>query len=133
VTATLAAQLRALADRVDDLEPARVVGELEALKFEVWTAAARATPTGPPLEAAGPMPEHLTTKAAADWLGISPTALRRFEADGQLAAIRIGRRVVFRRDTLDRFRADRERVSPGRWEVELHAAGAVTRFPLHVP
>src|SRR4029453_11498615 len=111
--ADLAAQLRALADRVADLAPAQVVGELEALKFEVWTAAGRATPLGPPTESAGPTPEHLTTKAAADWLGISPTALRRLEADGQLAAVRIGRRVVFRRDTLDRFRADRERLRGG--------------------
>lgn len=108
----LAAQLRALADRVDALEPPQVVGELEALKFAVWTAATSAEPIARP-RPAEPTPEHFTTKAAAAWLGISPTALRRLEADGQLPAVRIGRRVVFRRDTLDRFRADRERLRGG--------------------
>src|SRR5262249_7100386 len=97
--ADLADQLRALADRVDALAPAQVVGALEALKFVAWTAATSAEPIARP-RPAEPTPEHLATKAAAAWLGISPTALRRLEADGQLPAVRIGRRVVFRRDTL---------------------------------
>jgi excisionase family DNA binding protein len=110
--ADLASTLRRLADRLGELEPAEIIGELEALKFAVWTAATSAEPIAQP-RPAEPTPEHLTTKAAAGWLGISPTALRRLEADGQLPAVRIGRRVVFRRDTLDRFRADRERLRGG--------------------
>jgi predicted DNA-binding transcriptional regulator AlpA len=36
---SLAADLRALADRADTLEPAELCGALEALKVRVWTAA----------------------------------------------------------------------------------------------
>jgi len=79
----------------------------------VWTATAPVVPAAPASGGVVPLPEHLTTKAAAAWLGISPTALRRLEADGQLPAVRLGRRVVFRHDTLDRFRADRERLRGG--------------------
>jgi len=111
--ADLATQLRALADRLDELPPAQVVGELEAFKFLVWTASTRGGSPPPAAAPATPPPEHLTTKGAAAWLGISPTALRRLEAAGQLPAVRIGRRVIFRRDTLDRFRADRERARGG--------------------
>jgi len=35
----LAAQLRALADRADTLDPAEVCGALEALKLRIWLAA----------------------------------------------------------------------------------------------
>ena len=110
--ADLASALRHLADRVGALEPDEIIGELVRLMFGVWTAATSAPPIVRPHPAES-MPEHLTTKAAAAWLGISPTALRRLEAEGQLPAVRIGRRVVFRRDTLDRFRAGRERVRGG--------------------
>jgi excisionase family DNA binding protein len=58
-------------------------------------------------------PEHLSTKAAAAALGISPTAVRRLEAAGELPAVRIGRRVLFRRDTLERFGAEREHAAGG--------------------
>jgi excisionase family DNA binding protein len=58
-------------------------------------------------------PDHLSTKAAAAALGISPTAVRRLEAAGELPAVRIGRRVLFRRDTLERFGTERERPAGG--------------------
>jgi excisionase family DNA binding protein len=59
-------------------------------------------------------PEHLSTKAAAAALGISSTTVRRLEAAGELPAVRINRRVLFRRDTLERFGIDRERLAGGR-------------------
>jgi excisionase family DNA binding protein len=58
--------------------------------------------------------EHLSMKAAAAALGISPSAVRRLEAAGELPAVRIGRRVLFRRDTLERFGAEREHPAGGR-------------------
>jgi hypothetical protein len=104
----LAARLRQLADQVAELEPAQVVGALEALKFAVWTAA---TVPGPPLDAAvgtsydAPV---LDRRAAATYLGISVTAVRRHEARGVLAAVCMGRRVGYRRATLDAFLAAHE-------------------------
>jgi len=44
----LAAALHALADRLDALEPAQVIGELEAFKFQVWTTATNHHPTPAP-------------------------------------------------------------------------------------
>ena len=108
----LAAQLRALADRVGDLKPARVVGELEALKFAVWTAATSAEPIARP-RPAEPTPEHLTTKAAAAGSASRPPRSAVSRPMGSCPLVRIGRRVVFRRETLDRFRADRERLRGG--------------------
>jgi excisionase family DNA binding protein len=102
----LAAALRALADRVDDLDAAHLVGELAALTFTVWTASVSA-PTEPSSTArGGPM---LNTPEAARLLGISATALRRLVAAGEVPVCRFGRRVLYRRETLDRLRVDRER------------------------
>jgi excisionase family DNA binding protein len=78
----------------------------------VTRAAARLAQTprpDPGVPARSGTPEHLSTKAAAAALGISPTAVRRLEAAGELPAVRIGRRVLFRRDTLERFATERER------------------------
>lgn len=105
MTVDLAAMLRGLADRVADLPPARVIGELEALKFTIWTAATPplATPTDPTIS------PTLNTRDAAHLLGISPTALRRLVAAGEVPVLRLGRRVLFRRETLEHLRVDRER------------------------
>jgi len=76
-------------------------------------AAARLVQTPRPAPCAparAPLPEHLSTKDAAACLGISPSALRRLESAGELPAVRIGRRVLYRRDTLERFGAERERL-----------------------
>lgn len=101
----LAAQLRALADRAPHLEAAQVVGELEALKFMVWT-----TMVPPPtVPAATTVVPTLNTRAAAGLLGISPTGLRRLVAAGEVPVVRLGRRVLYRRETLERLRAERER------------------------
>ena len=76
-------------------------------------AAARLVQTPRPAPCAparAPLPEHLSTKDAAACLGISPSALRSLESAGELPAVRIGRRVLYRRDTLERFGAERERL-----------------------
>jgi hypothetical protein len=39
--------------------------------------------------------------------------VRRYEAAGELAAVRLGRRVLYRRETLEHFRAARERARGG--------------------
>jgi excisionase family DNA binding protein len=51
----------------------------------------------------------LSVSQAARFLGISRTALRRLEAGGHLTGVRIGRRLLFRKETLVRFAEDRER------------------------
>ena len=106
-----ARRLHQLAHQVETLDPAELVGQLEQLKFTVWATLTTSTPAAAPPPA--PEPAHLTTKAAAAWLGISPTAVRRYEAAGELAAVRLGRRVLYRRETLERFRAARERARGG--------------------
>jgi excisionase family DNA binding protein len=65
----------------------------------------RSDPDAPPRAAAT---EYLSTKAAAASLGISLTALRRLAVAGELPVVRIGRRVLFRRETLERFGTERE-------------------------
>jgi predicted DNA-binding transcriptional regulator AlpA len=90
--ANLAAELRALADRVADLDPARVVGELEALKFSVWTSV-----TAPaPATATADMSAALGVDAVAARTGMSTQWLYRQARAGRLPfARRIGRRLVF--------------------------------------
>lgn len=84
----LAAQLRALADQVADLEPARLVGELEALKFAVWTRS-----TTPP----APAPSRaLAIEEVMARTGMSKGWLYREARAGRLPFARyIGRRLVF--------------------------------------
>ena len=52
----------------------------------------------------------IDVQTAAELLGISVTALRRFERRGVLPAVRMGRRLLFRREVLTRFVADHERL-----------------------
>jgi excisionase family DNA binding protein len=93
---------------VDGLAP--LIMQLTALAMRAAARLAQATRPAPSPPARAAMPAHLSTKAAAAALGISPTAVRRLEANGELPAVRIGRRVLFRRDTLERFGAERERL-----------------------
>jgi predicted DNA-binding transcriptional regulator AlpA len=88
--ADLAAQLRALADRLGELAPAAVVGELEALRVVAFQEAIR--PTAPP-----PAPSNgLAVAAVVQRTGMSRDWLYREARAGHLPfARRLGRRVVF--------------------------------------
>lgn len=73
---SLAADLRALADRADTLEPAELCGALEALKVRAWTAAVAPNGAGSRLAAAEA--DHLLTiDEAAARLGVTRDWLRR--------------------------------------------------------
>lgn len=85
----LARQLHALADRLDELDPARVVGELEALKFTVCTAS---IPT-PEVKTNGSEDRLLTVDEAAERLGMSVTWLYKNAARLPFTR-RIGQRTV---------------------------------------
>src|SRR5262245_54799691 len=85
---TLAAQLRALADRVDVLAPAQVVGELEALKFEVWTAATSHPATAPDDETL------LDAAEVAAALGVPEKQARKLIAGRAFPVVRVGARYV---------------------------------------
>jgi predicted DNA-binding transcriptional regulator AlpA len=101
----LRARIHALADQVEHLEPARVVGELEALKFEVWTNAAPAQ-TG---SDAPPVSDALDVDAVAARTGMSTQWLYRQARAGRLPfARRLGRRLVFDEAGLRRW-LDRRR------------------------
>ncbi len=93
---------------VDGL-PALIM-QLTALVMRAAARLAQTPRPDPGAPARTATPEHLSTKAAAASLGISPTAVRRLKAAGEHPAVRIGRRVLFRRDTLERFGAERERL-----------------------
>jgi excisionase family DNA binding protein len=89
---TLATQLRALADQVEHLEPGRVIAELEALKFAVWTTA-----TAPaPATATADTSAALDVDQVAARCGMSRQWLYRQARKGALPfARRLGRRLVF--------------------------------------
>jgi excisionase family DNA binding protein len=94
----LAAQLHALADRLDTLEPGQVLGELERLRFAIWTGAT-AAPAAPPAPstALGISEVHKRT-------GMSRAYLYRAARAGRLPfARRIGRRLVFDEAGLTRW------------------------------
>jgi excisionase family DNA binding protein len=95
----------------DEAIPA-LMGELERLKATLW---------GRWLQRTYPAPEDqpandrlLSVPEAAQTLGISRTAVRRLEVAGTLPAVRIGRRLLFRRDVLVRFMEEHERPRGGR-------------------
>jgi excisionase family DNA binding protein len=94
----LAAQLRVLADRLDALEPAQVVGELEALRVVAFQAAIR-----PP--APTPAPSNgLAVGAVVQRTGMSRDWLYREARAGRLPFARHhGRRVVFDETGLTRW------------------------------
>jgi excisionase family DNA binding protein len=101
----VASQLRALADRVDALTPAQVVGALEALKCEViWTCAPNPAPVAAPVGSS----RGLDVAEVANRTGMSKDWLYREVRAGRLPfAHRYGRRVVFDELELERWRARR--------------------------
>jgi excisionase family DNA binding protein len=103
----LPARLRALADRAeaDALDPAQLVGELEALKFQVWTNATNHAPPCPPAGSS----RGLKVKTVAERTGMSRDWLYRQVRRGGLPfARRIGRRIVCDEAELTRW-LDRRR------------------------
>lgn len=104
--ADLAAQLRALADRVDQLAPAQVVGELETLKFQVWTAATTNHDAPAPVPGAS---RALDVAAVVERTGMSKDWVYREARKGRLPfAHHLGRRWVFDDAGLTRY-LDRRR------------------------
>lgn len=55
-------------------------------------------------------PIALGQEQAAEALGLSTRTVRALVARGELPCIRVGRRVLFRRATLDQWLRDRERL-----------------------
>jgi predicted DNA-binding transcriptional regulator AlpA len=98
----LAAQLHQLADRLDTLAPAQVVGELEALRVVAFQEAIRPqTPQPPPSNG-------LAVTAVMQRTGMSKDWLYREARAGRLPfARRLGRRVVFDEAGLVRWLARR--------------------------
>jgi len=47
--------------------------------------------------------ELLTIHEAAQMLKVNPITIRRYIADGRLAAVRVGKRIRVRKDSLERF------------------------------
>jgi excisionase family DNA binding protein len=106
----LASVLHALADRVDTLDPAQVVGELEALKFQLWAAATTST-AGP---AASGFSSGLNVTAVMERTGMSKDWLYRAARAGRLPFARhLGRRVVFDEAGLNRWLERRSRQPRG--------------------
>jgi hypothetical protein len=87
--ADLAAQLRALADRLAALEPAQVVGELEALKFQVWWTAAAPRPATTPDE--DTLLDAIGVAAALD---VPEKQARKLIAGRAFPVVRVGARYV---------------------------------------
>jgi excisionase family DNA binding protein len=82
----LAAALRALADRVDGLAPAQVLGELEALRFGVWAAALAPTAAGTPA-----VPRYVTQAEAAELFNIPLSTVRSLTRRGRVPALGQGK------------------------------------------
>jgi len=95
-----------------DAPPAFIM-QLTALAMRATARLAKSPRPDPAAPTRAATPEHLSTRAAAAALGISQTTVRRLEAAGELPAVRINRRVLFRRDTLERFGVERERPAGG--------------------
>ena len=96
----LAAELHALADKVEDLDVAEVLGQLEALRFRLWTTATN--------HAAAPAPagssRGLAVGVVVERTGVSKDWLYREARAGRLPfARRLGRRVVFDEAGLTRW------------------------------
>jgi excisionase family DNA binding protein len=100
--ADLAAELHALADRLDTLERAQVIGELERLKFTLWTGA-NSAPVAPAAPSAA-----LDIEEVMKITGMSKAWLYREARAGRLPfARRIGRRLLFDEAALMRWLARR--------------------------
>jgi excisionase family DNA binding protein len=93
----LAAQLHALADRLDTLERGQVIGELERLKFTLWTGAT--TPVVSPAPSTA-----LDISEVAKRIGMSKPWIYREARAGRLPfARRLGRRIKFEEAGLTRW------------------------------
>jgi NitT/TauT family transport system substrate-binding protein len=56
----------------------------------------------------------LTTKEAADMLRLSPAAIHKLKREGKLPFVRLGRKVFFKKSTLQNFVSESEQVNnPG--------------------
>src|SRR5262249_44565039 len=84
----LAAALRALADRVGELALSEVAGALEALKFQVWTAA-QPSPSPAPDE-----DTLLDAAGVAAALGVPQKQARKLIAGRAFPVVRVGARYV---------------------------------------
>jgi len=101
----LAAALHALADRVDTLDVAQVLGELEVLRVRLWATATTHEPTPAPAGSSRGLDVGLVaeqTCMSRDWL------YREARAGRLPFARRLGRRVVFDEAGLKRW-LDRRR------------------------
>lgn len=58
----------------------------------------------------------LTTQQVAEMLGISPGAVRQKVYRGQLPARKLGERIIFLSDELEKFLEDLPTVVPERWQ-----------------
>jgi excisionase family DNA binding protein len=88
----LAAALHALAERVQDLDVAQVLGELEALRVRLWMTA---TNHAPAPASSGPS-RGLDVTAVAERMGVSKDWVYRGARKGHLPFARhLGRRWVF--------------------------------------
>jgi len=84
-----------------------LMGELERLKATLWGRWLHRSNGTPEIE---PGDDRLLgVPEAAQVLGISRTVVRRLEVAGTLPAVRIGRRLLFRREVLVRFMEEHER------------------------
>jgi excisionase family DNA binding protein len=106
-------------EAVDALPPRALPGFIAQMAALQTRAAARlcADATSPEL------PRNMNMRAIADrevvgvrdaarFLGVSPTALRRLAVQGAIPMVRIGRRVLFRHETLVHFVATHESSAP---------------------
>jgi predicted DNA-binding transcriptional regulator AlpA len=98
--ADLATVLHALADQVEQLDVAEVVGRLETIRFAIWASAANHAPVAPPVGSS----RALDVAAVSELTGMSKDWLYRQARAGQLPfARRLGRRVVFDEAGLKRY------------------------------
>ena len=54
----------------------------------------------------------LTTKEASEMLRVSQTALNKLRYDGKLPFVRLGKKVFFTREQLEKFVADQQFIYP---------------------
>ena len=110
IDAALAA-LEQAAYAVDGADAPALLGELERVKGIVLARLVATSGGAPdaPKSADPATPTILGVQAAARFLQVSPTTLRRLVTRGAIPHVPVGRRLLFRRATLEQFAADRER------------------------
>lgn len=90
---------------VDLLDEISTAAERAASKLRAATPPT--TEPKPPL-APKPQPDWLTTKAVAQWLHLSPQTFRKWRwSGGGPAYVKFGQRVVYRREEVERWLAER--------------------------